>query len=114
VENKHTFGFVCGEFSIALSGNDIVMPGSKNQPLPKSLVPYVAMNDAAGYYTLRARCDGAIVCDMPVHVVWVGHPSQPAPFLGFKTDDPKGMRDALAAFVGKRVELEFTPQRNQS
>jgi hypothetical protein len=106
---KQTFGFVCGEFSISLSGNEIVLPGSKNNPLKKSLLPYAGMNDTAGLYTLRVACEGKVVCDMPVHVVWVGHQSQPEPFLGIKTDNPEELRGALAFYVGKRVELEFLP-----
>jgi hypothetical protein len=108
---KQEFGFVCGEFSVALSENDIVMPGSKDQPLKKSLLPYLSMDDAAGHYTLSATCEGSIICDMPVHVVWVDHKSQREPFLGLKVDDPKELRGALGALVGKRVELKFTPRR---
>jgi hypothetical protein len=108
---KQTFGFVCGEFSIALSGNDVVMPGSKNQPLKRSLLPTVGnINDAAGLYTLRAKCEGTLVCDMPVHVVWVTHASQAQSFLGFKSDNPQELHGALAVYVGKRVELEFVPE----
>ena len=110
---KHEFGFVCGEFSVALSGNGIVMPGSKNQPLKRSLLPYAAMNDTAGFYTLHVTCEDSVVCDMPVHVVWIGHQSQPEPFLGFKSDNPQELRGALAAFVGKHVELKFTPLQHQ-
>ena len=29
------FGFQCGDFSGALSGNDVIVPGSKNAPLRK-------------------------------------------------------------------------------
>jgi len=110
---KQTFGFVCGDFSVALSGNGIVMPGSKNQPLKKSMLPYAAMNETAGHYTLRVKSEGSVVCDMPVHVVWVGHKSQPQPFLGFKADNPQEMRDALSVYCGKRVELELVPRKEQ-
>jgi hypothetical protein len=108
--SKITFGFSCGTFSVALSGNDIVLPGSKNQPLKKSLIPRVDMNDAAGLYRMRVTCEGNVVCDMPVHVLWVGHPSQREPFLGLKADAPQDLRTALNAYVGKAVELEFTPR----
>ena len=107
--SKQTFGFVCGEFSFALSGNEIVMPGSKNQPLKKSLLPNATMEDSAGHYPLLAKCEGRVVCDIPVHVLWVAHASQPEPFLGLKADDPVELRGALGALVGKRVELTFTP-----
>jgi hypothetical protein len=106
------FGFTCNEFSVALSGNDIILPGSKNAPLKKSLLPYTDMNDAAGQYTLRATCDDSVICDLPVHVVWVGHKSQPEPFLGLKVENPEEVREALKACIGKRVELTFTPRDN--
>jgi len=110
---KHEFGFICGDFSIALSGNGIVMPGSKNQPLKKSLLPSANMDDTAGLYTLEATYEGTVVCLMPVHVVWVGHQSQPQPFFGIKAENPEELRGALAAYIGKRVELKFTPQKSQ-
>lgn len=108
--SKITFGFSCGAFSVALSGNNIVLPGSKNQPLKKSLIPRVEINDAAGLYRMRVTSAGSVVCDMPVHVVWVGHPSQREPFLGLKTDAPQDLRAALNAYAGKAVELEFVPR----
>lgn len=106
---KTQFGFTCGEFSVVLSGNDIILPGSKNAPLRKSLLPAVSMNDAAGPYTLRATCDGAIICDLPVNVVWVGHKTQPEPFLGLKVADAEEVRQSLNAYIGKRVELTLIP-----
>jgi hypothetical protein len=108
--SKITFGFSCGAFSVALSGNNVVLPGSKNQPLKKSLIPSADMDDAAGLYRMRVTCEGSVVCDMPVHVVWVGHSSQREPFLGLKTEAPQELRTALNAYVGKAVELEFAPR----
>ena len=110
VMSNQTFGFRCGDFSVALSGNQLVLPGSKNQPLRKSLLPFVAMEDAAGLYTLEVKVDNSIVCHMPVHVAWVEHESQPEPFLGFKSNEPQEVRAALAVYVGKPVELQFTPK----
>jgi hypothetical protein len=107
---KQQFGFTCGQFSVALSGNDLVLPGSKNQPLRKSLLPYAALNDTAGLYTLEAKTAGSIVCHMPVHVMWVTHASQPEPFLGLKAEDSLELRSALAVYEGNSVELIFTPQ----
>lgn len=108
--SKHTFGFTCGDFSLALSGNGIVLPGSKNQPLRKSLLPAAAMNDAAGLYTLKVKSEDVFVCVMPVHVLWVAHPSQPEPFLGIKAEDSEELRTALTVYSGRRVELEFVPR----
>lgn len=101
------FGFHCGEFSLALSGNGIVLPGSKDQPLKKSSLPMSSMNEAAGPHTLRVTCEGSLICDIPVHVLWVGHSSQPEPFLGIRSEDPEELRRALGAYIGKAVELEF-------
>jgi len=107
---KQTFGFTCGKFSVALSGNDLILPGSKNQPLRKSLLPYAALNDTAGLYTLEVKSGGSIVAYMPVNVIWVTHELQPEPFLGLKADDFQELRSALAVYEGKSVELVFTPQ----
>ena len=107
---KLNFGFHCGNFSVALSGNDMVLPGSADQPLRKSLVPAVNMDDTAGPYTLRVKAAGSWVCDLPVHVYWVGHPSQPESFLGVKANDSTELRAALAVYQGKAVELEFVPR----
>jgi hypothetical protein len=111
---KQTFGFMCGEFSVALSGNGVVMPGSRDQPLKKSLLPYAAMDDCAGPYTLDVKSGGAAVCHMPVHVLWVGHETQPEAFLGFRPENPEEMRVALGAYIGMPVELEFTPVEAKS
>ncbi len=111
IMNKQTFGFSCGKFSVALSGNKLVLPGSKNQPLKRSLLPYASIDDTAGLYTLQVKSEGSIVCDMPVHVMWVAHRSQPEPFLGFKSENPEELRGALKVFEGKKVELVFTPRK---
>ncbi len=110
--NKLTFGFICGDFSVALSGNDLVLPGSKNQPLKFSMIACSDVNDAAGIYTLNVKSEGSVVCDLPVHVMWVTHQSQPQPFLGLKADNSKELRESLQAYVGKSVELTFTPKEN--
>lgn len=107
---KLTYGFHCGAFSVALSGNDMVLPGSKTRPLRWSLVRVGAMNDAAGPYTLRVKSEGHWVCEMPVHVYWVGHQSEPEPFLGIKSDNSTELRDALAVYQGKSVDIEFVPR----
>lgn len=107
---KITFGFCCGSFSVALSGNDMVLPGSKNQPLRRSLIGAADMNDAAGQYTMRVKSEGTWVCDLPVHVYWVGHSSQPEPFLGIRSESSAELRAALAVYEGRNVELEFVPR----
>ena len=109
---KQTFGFTCGKFSVALSGNDLVLSGSINQPLRKSLLPYAPLNDTAGLYILEVKSNGNIVCDMQVHVMWVTHNSQPEPFLGLKADDSQELRRALEVYKDKSVDLVFTPQEN--
>ena len=71
------------------------------------------MNDTAGMYTLHVTSEGSLICHMPVHVLWVGHASEPEPFLGIRTDDPDELRSALAPYEGKSVELKFTPIEEQ-
>lgn len=107
---KFTFGFQCGSFSVALSGNDMVLPGSMNQPLRRSLINVANMNDAAGQYTVRVKSEGNWVCDLPVHVYWVSHPSQREPFLGIKAESSAELRASLVVYEGKVVELEFVPR----
>ena len=106
---KPEFGFACGSFSVALSGNGIVIPGSKNQPLRKSSLPTLAMNDVSGPYILEVECDGSVVCHLPVHVVWIAHATEPEPFLGFKSDNAEELRSALGVHAGRRLSLKFVP-----
>ena len=110
--NKIEFGFRCGKFSVALSGNELVLPGSKNQPLRISLIACGDPNDAAGKYTLAVKSYGSIVASIPVHVMWVTHQSEPEPFLGLKAENPTELRSALAVYEGKEVELTFKPIAN--
>ena len=107
---KAEFGFECGHFSVTLSGNRLVIPGSKTQPLRKSLVPMVSLDDSAGAYTLQGASDGKIVCDLPVNVVWASHPSEPEPFIGLQADNPEELREALRAFEGRALSLTFIPR----
>ena len=109
---KIEFGFLCGEFSVALSGNDLVLPGSKNQPLKFSLIACADPNEAAGQYTLEVKSGGNIVANVPVHAMWVTHTSQPEPFLGLKAENSTELRESLAVFQGKAVELVLTPRAN--
>ena len=107
---KAQFGYTCGEFSVAVSANNIILPGSRNAPLRKSLLPTVDMNDTAGSYTLRATCDSNVICEIPVNIVWVGHKTQPEPFLGFRVANTEEVRQSLNAHIGKRVELTLIPR----
>ncbi|MBI4458352.1 hypothetical protein HY633_05295 [Candidatus Uhrbacteria bacterium] len=66
------FGFECGHFSVALSAEKIVIPGSKGT-LKKSMLPMVAMDDVAGAYELTMRCDDATIYKAVVQVLWLGH-----------------------------------------
>ena len=102
------FGFTCGAFSVVLSGNGLVLPGSKNAPLKKSLLPLVDINEAAGAYVFKATSEGKVICNTPAQVVWVGHETQPEPFLGLRVEMPKALMEALKPYRGKRVELAFT------
>jgi hypothetical protein len=72
------------------------------------------LNTVSGLYTLKASSDKTLICDFPVHVVWITHQSQPLPFLGLKVPEPEEFRQALAAYVGKSVALEFIPRRADS
>lgn len=102
------FGFECGDFSVVLSGNNIILPGSKNAPLRKSLLPTLPLQGSAGAYTLRATHSGETVCDLPVQVLWVGHQMQPEPFLGLRSENPAELLATLKAYKGKAVSLAFT------
>lgn len=102
-----TFGFSCGVFNVALSANNIIMPGSKGKPLRKSLVPAVR----AGRYQVEASCEGAVFVKWDVTVHWVGHHSEPEPFLGLQTAeaDTEDVTKTLRAYEGRKVDLAFTP-----
>ena len=100
------FGFTCGDFDVALTAEKIIVPGSKGT-LKKSLLPMVAMDDAAGIYQLTVEHSGMTVFRSKVHVLWLGHEKEPQPFLGFKCDQPEDIASALRAYKGKAVDLQF-------
>lgn len=102
-----TFGFTCGKFFVALSDNNIIMPGSKGRPLRQSLVPTVQ----AGRYQVEAASGGEVFVKWNVIVHWVGHPKEPEPFLGLETDlqDTEDVVKTLRAYEGRKVDLAFTP-----
>lgn len=107
---KREFGFICGQFSIGVSANGFVLPGSEDQPFRKSLIPEAEQGDLTGPYLLVVHHAGEVVCEMPVEVGWARHRSQPEPFLGMKVDDPAALRAQLQGFCGQHVELQFTPR----
>lgn len=100
------FGFQCGYFGLALTAEKYIVPGSKGT-LKKSLLPTVDMNDAAGFYILTVIFEGTTVYKSKVHVLWVGHPKEPEPFLAFTCDDPDLVAQSLLAYEGKPLDLEF-------
>jgi hypothetical protein len=111
-----TFGCHCGVFSLALSNNGILIPGSKNKPVYKSFFPYMEINELSGHYVMRADSEDVVICEILVHVLIVGHQSEPEPFLGIKPmeTDPEELRGMFKPFIGKKVELNFTPFKTQS
>lgn len=108
---KEKFGCHCGVFSLAMSGNGILIPGSKNKPIYKSFFPYMEMNELAGHYVMRANNEDVVICETLVHVLLIGHRSEPEPFLGIrsKETDQEEFREIFKPFIGKKVELSFTP-----
>ncbi len=109
--HKETFGCHCGVFSLAMSSNDILIPGSKNKPVYKSFFPYMDMNELAGHYVMRANNEEVVICETMVHVLLVSHHSEPEPFLGIRSTetDQEEFRGMFKSFIGKKVELSFTP-----
>lgn len=108
------FGFICGHFSVGLSANGFVLPGSDDEPFRKSLIPEAEQSDITGRYTLVVHHGGEVVCEVPVKVGWAQHRSQAEPFLGIQADDPAALRKLLDRYVGKRVELQFTPRASRN
>ncbi|NND43095.1 MAG: hypothetical protein HKP37_01455 [Boseongicola sp.] len=100
------FGFDCGVFSVALAADGIIIPGGKSAPLRKSYVPHVSMDETAGMFTLRATSGDRVVCDLPVHVMWVTHDKEPEPFVGLRCDEPE-LIETLRQYQGKPVQLGF-------
>ena len=109
-KTKVEYGFNCGTFSIAKTSEGYIVPGGKIAPLRKSYIPTVDMDDSSGLYTLEMHSEGKIVCCIPVHVLWVGHPKEPEPFIALKVDDPDDVDSAFRPYVGKPVDIKFTPR----
>ena len=109
--HKQTFGCYCGVFSLALSSNDILIPGSKNKPVYKSSFPFVEMNELAGHYVLQANSEDVVICESLVHVFLISHHTEPEPFLGIRSKETnqEEFREVFKPFIGKAVELSFTP-----
>ena len=60
---------------------------------------------------MRATNENYVICEMLVHVLWIGHHTEPEPFLGFKSQETnhEEFRGIFARFIGKKVELSFIP-----
>lgn len=114
--HKQTFGCHCGVFSLAKSSNGILIPGSKSKPVYKSFFPYMEIDELAGHYVMRANSGDALICETLVHVLLIGHQSEPEPFLGIKPvgTDSEDLRGVFKPFIGKKVEFAFAPFKTQS
>lgn len=110
-EPRPEFGFSCGTFSVGKSAEGYIIPGGKSRPLLKSYVPMVDMDRSAGLYTLEMYSKGKVVCNIPVHGFWVGNRKEPEPFIALKVDDPDDVDVALRQYLGKSVDLRFTPRK---
>jgi hypothetical protein len=108
---RQEFGCYCGVFSLALSSNGIFIPGSKNKPIYKSLFPFIEMNETTGHYVMRATNEDYVICETLVQVLWIGHHIEPEPFLGIRYHETnhEEFRGIFSGFIGKKVELSFTP-----
>lgn len=107
---KVPYGFKCRSFSVVLASNGVIVPGESDQPLRKSFVPMLETSDTVGCYTLRVKAGTTLICNLPVALAWVLHPTQNEPFLGIKVDNPSELRKSLAAHESKPVELAFVPR----
>jgi hypothetical protein len=110
MRNNREFGFICGDFSVGMSSNGFVLPGSDNDFFRKSMIPEADQAQITGHYTLLVHHGGEVVCEAPVQVGWATHASQAEPFLGMKADDGRALRLLLGLYSGKHVELQFTPR----
>ena len=114
--HKETFGCHCGVFSLAMSSNGILIPGSKNKPVYKSLFPYVEIDELVGHYVMRANNEDVVICETLVHVLLVGNQNETEPFLGIRSmeTDQEEFRGMFKPFIGKKVELSFAPFKIKS
>jgi hypothetical protein len=103
------FGFILYSFSVGYSADGLVLPGSEDNRIARSLLPGDDPGGVSGRYLLRVHCKGSMVCTNKVEVLWNSQPSQPDPVLAFKPEDIKKVTEALNKVSGKDVELRFTP-----
>ena len=103
------FGFICGDFSVGVSSNGFVLPGSDNLFFCRSLIADAHQDEISGRYLLQVHHRGKVVCRLRVDVGWGTHHSQVEPFLGIRVRDPALLREELGQFIGEHVELQFTP-----
>jgi len=107
------YGFNCGVFSVVMAADNVIIPGGKSAPLRKSyLPPPNTAEGTAGHYTMRATHHGAIVCEVPVQVLWVTHDREPEPFIGLRCADHADLFASLKVYEGKALELAFTKRAN--
>jgi hypothetical protein len=111
IPDKGDFGFICGDFWVAVAREGTILPGSRGQPMKRSQLPVRAIEDAVGQHRLRITCGEATVCDLPVEVIWGNHPSQSEPILGFKTAEPS-LAATLTQYEGKKLEFVFERLRS--
>src|SRR2546421_12701280 len=103
------FGFICGDFSVGMSTNGFVLPGSDNLFFGKSLIAEAYEDEITGRYLMQIHHRGKVVCKLRVEIGWGTHHSQVEPFLGIRVRDPAALREELGRFSGQHVELQFTP-----
>jgi|GraSoiStandDraft_41_1057321.scaffolds.fasta_scaffold693853_2 hypothetical protein len=103
------FGFICEDFSVGMSSNGFVLPGSENMFFGKSLIPGAQQDEISGRYLMQVHHRGKVVCRLRVEIGWGTHHSQVEPFLGIRVRDPAALREELGRFSGQHVELQFTP-----
>jgi hypothetical protein len=103
------FGFICGDFSVGMSSNGFLLPGSDESYFGRSLVPGGSDANLTGRYLLRVYHCGSVVCKAKVEVAWGKPQSHAEQCLAIKAKDASALSEALGKFGGKQVELRFTP-----
>ena len=104
------FGFICPEFSLALSGNGFLLPRSRRELLAKSLLGAAKTRHLTGRYTWEIHHHGAEYWNLPVVVAWARHRTHPEPFLAIKASHPRLVRQQLKPLAGSDVEISFSPR----
>jgi len=105
--DRWDFGFTCGVFSVVLAAGDVVIPGSKGEALRRSSLGQSSDADTTGPCVLRATGEDGTICDLPVHALWLTHPTKPWPFFGFRVADAAAVVASLKQYEGRMVRLAF-------